>query len=496
MKRALLVLVLLVGTACDDKNESLRTLLTIDGDLSLSSSLGGDVGLAVNIERCSRIEGPAIATAAGRILATLETPEPLTFARGSRFIITIPAAAFDPQVFGFPVVLSLVITAVCDGERVATEPYAFTYVPTLRTLLPPSGVTRFWPSDVPGEILACSGTRLVRYDSQGSPIDLASAIDVGFPCNNAELRGEVGERRYLTVEGLGMAAIDPGPALAWWRYTKPGVEPRQEFLFAAAWTRAEGDVVAAHRKDSGGTVFVTLLDGSTGLDKTPTLPLVYKAFGPLSRGPGSSIDVLTWNKLGSENIYYLERFDAVGNTLGTPLEVSRYSSGTPYAEFSYDGARLYLTATDDGERAWIRVVDVASGSATELTAPGDGWRDVVGEAYSRLLVASQTELIWLDPSSGAPLSRAFGFDSGAAFYRLRVESDGSTIALADLANSRLASGFYVFAPDGTDVVRLHGDQFYGWLTSGWGGGSLVGVQDARVDIQEVPTASGFRDLLQ
>ncbi|HSI03744.1 MAG TPA: hypothetical protein VLC93_04680, partial [Myxococcota bacterium] len=168
MKRAGIILALLAGSACGENEDELRTALSVDPDLSLASSLGGNVGLAVDIDDCSRIQGPATAEAEGRLLATVEAPEPLTFAGGSRFIISIPPSALTAEAFGLPVAVEITVEAVCDGERVKSAPYRLTYVPTLRGFPTAPGVTRFWPSDVDGELLSCEGTALQRHDSAGT----------------------------------------------------------------------------------------------------------------------------------------------------------------------------------------------------------------------------------------------------------------------------------------------------------------------------------------
>ncbi len=493
MKRAFVILVLLAGSACSD-DEELRTALTIDPELSLASALGGDVGLAVDIDDCSRIEGPATAEAEGRLLATVEAPEPLTFAGGSRFIINIPASALTAEAFGVPVAVAIVVEAVCDGERVKSAPYALTYVPTLRGIPTAPGVTRFWPSDVEGELLSCDGTSLQRHDSAGT---LLSEIDLGFSCTLGELRGNIGERRYLTVNSGGMAAIDPGPVLVWARHgVGSSSAPDDNFVFDAAWTNAEDDIIVQYKHVAGGETFVALADRNTGLNLSPTMPLVHIALGAVTRDPSGNIAVLTAEKELIENVYYVELFTPAGTQVRPPVQASRYPVGTPYAEFSFDGDRLYVSADDGEQNRWIQSVMVADGAITQLTQPADGFRFVVGEAYFRLLAASEDGFIWLNRDTGAPESAPFAPDSGNSFFRLRVEPDGSSIMLADTTGVASASGFYVFAPDGSDVIRLHGsDQAYGWLAESWTGGSLISVLDASAaDVQVVPSGAEYADL--
>jgi hypothetical protein len=244
---------------------------------------------------------------------------------------------------------------------------------------------------------------------------------------------------------------------------------------------------------------VTLVDRDTGLDASPVLPLVHKALGAVSRDAVTGdIAVLTADKQVVENVYYIELFDIAGTALRAPVEAARYPSGTPYAEFSFDGSRLYAVADDGLQNRWIQSVRVVDGLVTQLTQPSDGWHFVVGEAYFRLIVASDDGFVWLDPADGTVASRPFAPDSGSDFYRLRVEPDGSSIMLADPNGAASAAGFYVFAPDGSDVIRLHGgDQSYGWMAQSWDGGSLVSVTDIGLsDIQVLPTRQGFVELTQ
>ncbi len=493
MKRALVVLALLAGSACSDEKE-LRTALSIDPGLSLASSLGGDVGLAVDIDDCSRIEGPATATAEGRTLATVDTPEPLTFASGSRFIINIPASALTADAFGLPVAIDITVEAVCDGERVKSTPYALTYVPTLRGIPTAPGVSRFWPADVEGELLSCNGTSLQRHDSTGA---LLSEVQLGFSCALGELRGNIGERRYLTVANGGMAAIDPGPVLVWTRHgVGSSSAPDDNFVFDAAWTNATDDIIVQYKLVAGGETFVALADRDTGLNLSPTMPLVHIALGAVTRDPNGNIAVLTAEKELVENVYYIELFTPAGVQVRPPVQASRYPVGTPYAEFSFDGDRLYVSADDGEQNRWLQSVAVADGAVTQLTQPASGFRFVVGEAYFRLLAASESGFVWLNRDTGAQDSAVFAPDSGNNFYRLRVEPDGSCIMLADETGAASAGGFYVFAPSGSPVIRLNGgDQAYGWLAESWSGGSLVSVLDASAaDVQVVPTGAEYADL--
>ncbi len=494
MRRATVILTLLVGSACGGSDEELRTALSIDAELSLASSLGGDVGLAVDIDDCSRIAGPATASAEGRTLATVDAPEPLTFAGGSRFIINVPASALTAQAFGLPVAVEITVEAVCDGERVKSTPYPLTYIPTLRGFPTAPGVSRFWPSDVEGELLSCEGTSLQRHDSAGS---LLSEINLGFSCTLGELRGGIGQRRYLTVDAGGMAAIDPGPVLVWTRHSIAGSSnPEDRFVFDAAWTSATEDIVVQYKQVAGGNNFVALVDRDTGLNLSPTMPLAHIPLGAVTRNPDGNIAVLTAEKESIENVYYIELFTPSGVEVRPPVQASRYPVGTPYAEFSFEGDRLYVSADDGEQNRWIQSVAVTDGAITQLTLPADGFRFVVGEAYFRLLAASENGFVWLNRDTGAAESAVFAPESGNDFYRLRVEPDGSVIMLADETGPSSASGFYVFAPDGGDVIRLlSSDQAYGWLAESWTGGSLISVLDASAaDVQVIPTRAEYTDL--
>lgn len=480
MKRALAMVALLAGVACKDEGEALPTKLSVDPELTLAVSLGGDVGLAVDVDACERIQGPATATADGQVIATLDSPEPLVFASGTRFIINLPAAELER--FAAPARLSIVIEAVCDGERVAGTPYELTYLKTSGNIGLPTGVTRFWPSETSGELLACTGTRLQRYDASGAP---ASSIDLGFSCSLGELRGLPGERRYFTVDRGGMAAIDPGPTLVWSRHTPNGpFTPEQRFVFESSWTRPDRHIVVQYREVDAGPRFTVLVDRDTGLNLSPAMPLTYGALGPVSRDADGNISVLTRDQELLENVYYLEMFTPEGVAVRPPVQTSRYPNGLPNAEFSYDGDRLYVTADDGEQNRWIQAVRVSDGTVTQLTQPSDGFTTVIAEAYFRVLVASADHFAWVDRDGGGLVSSPFAPDDGIQISRLRVEPDGTAVMLAQ-------GGFYMFSPDGSDFVRLHADQQYGWLTESWTGGSLVSVNDAVPDVQVVPTRAEY-----
>lgn len=492
MKRLLVGALLLSAiVACSGGNEDdTRVALVIDPDLSLESALGGDVGIAIGFDDCDELTGPATAEADGTVLATVEVPEPLIFGTGKRFLINIPGAAFDTRKFGLPADVPLVARAICDGVEVRSEVFNLRYVPTTSSFTLKVDVDRFWPAEQPGEILSCENTRLVRSNAE-SP--LLSDADVEFACPLAELRGDPGERRYLVLDNGAIAAIDPGPIVAWTRQTVGS----DFFLFDAALTNATQDLVVQYREALAGTVYVVVIDRNTGQNTTEIFPVVHKAIGTPTRDASGAISVLTWNRDGVELVYYIETFDENGQSLRLPIEAVRYSSESPYAEFSYDGSKLYVTATDGLGSHWIEAVNTASGEHTRLTEPSAPWVEVLGEIYFRLLVGSPDGFIWLDTETGAPLSQPFAPDSGGSFLRLRVELDGSVVMLADPVGANAANGFYVFAPDGTDVIRLHGtEQQYTWLAQGWDNGSLVGIQNSPLEVQVVPTRQTYSTLAE
>ncbi len=447
----------------------------------------------MGFDGCSQIAGPATVEADKVVLATLDAPEALVFGNGKRFVITVNGSSIDTKKFGVPAQVPLVVHAVCDGKHVISDTYTVEYVPVLSTIVAPTAVTRFWPADNDGEILACNGDSLVHYDAAGNQIGAALAL--GFSCTLAEMQGDVGGRRFLTVPSDGMAAIDPGPALVW---TRSG--SASQFLFEGMWPSATEDIVVEYRttdpENPGATVaVVALVDRDTGADKFPAITTTYKALSPVTRDAGGNIGVLTHNLEGVETVYYTEYYDSSGAKLRDPVQVSSYaqSTGNPYAEFSFDGSVIYVSATDGGAGNWVQMSALADGTITELTGHGDGWSNVVGGAFGRLLVASDTQFIWVDPSAQTYDGIAFTTDSGTSgFFRLRVEADGSTVMLGDPNSNSGADGFYGFDPQGNDIIRLHGGGSFSWLTESDGGGSLVGLQDGSGDIQEIASAAAFK----
>jgi hypothetical protein len=499
MKRLALVLLSAIAFACgrDPTEDDAKKLLTVDPDLSLSTFFGGDVGLAVSYQ-CKTVAGPITATARGNVLATLATPEIIAFDSGNRFLINIPASAFDTTDFGNPTVVPITIAAECDGRPVISQPYTVTYVHPLHSGLAPAGVTRVFASDLPNEILACSGTDLVRYSLQ--PLDASltppteiERFPVGFACTLAEMRGDVGGRRYLTVDNSGIAAVDPGPSVAWFR---------TDILFSALSAPADTDPVVSYKQNvivndvSSVQRYVSTLSKDDGHTVIGPLPLVNLPLGSVTREASGNINVLTSTQDGVETTYWVERFTSAGASVEAPARVVTYGrkdDGTadrPYAEFSFDGTRLFFSDNDGTDllTKYVASFAVADHSIKRLTTltDGNGYHYVLGEAYGRLLVASDDAFIWLDPVSGAELSQAFSPDSGNVFYRLRVGPDGSTAMIGDpTGNSGV--GFYVFDAQGAPLVRIHNDDTsFSWLTGGPDGGVLLVVAD--------PTGNEVHDL--
>ncbi|MBC7793874.1 MAG: hypothetical protein H7Z43_09205 [Clostridia bacterium] len=501
---SIVLAVLAVGCSRDPTANDAKKLLTVDQDLTLSTFFGGDVGLAVGYD-CQTIGGPVTATSRGVVLASIAMPEPIQFGGNLRFLVSIPAAKFADTSFGNPTVVPVTIGADCDGRPAISNPYTVTYVRPSHSGVAPSGVSRVWSSDAENEILACDGASLVRYSLSPLDGDLTPPVEIerlelGFACTLGELRGDVGGRRYFVVDRGGIAAIDPGPALAW-------VAP-PALLFYGLSARTDEDPILVYQDPGSPSKQVVVLsktDGSTILGPLPLQANPYDATPPnsvptgaVARSADGSISVLTFARQGVENIYFIERFDTAGAAIGTPVQVVRYgrqadgqSTDLPYAEFSYDGSRLYFSNNDGTDllAKWVASIALADGRVTRLTtldSGGNGYRDVIGEAYGRLLVASEQNFIWLDTMTGDPLSSSFAPDSARRFYRLRVESDGSTVMLADTTGTG-SGGFYVFDSNGLSLVRINGDDTsFSWLAGGPGGGSLIVVAD--------PTGNEVHDL--
>ena len=497
MKRSLLMLglsVLAASCGRDPTDDDAQTLLTVDPALTLSTFFGGDVGLAVGYD-CDTVSGPVSATARGVVLATSATPDIVLFNGDTpRFLLTIPESRIGEldtaDDFGNPAVIPITISADCDGRPSISRPYAITYIRAQNSGVAPAGVDRLWSSDAANEILACDGFDLVRYGLQSltdrtAPVELAR-YEVGFACTLGELRGDVGGRRYFTTDRGGIAAIDPGPTVVWHR----------SLIFEAVSAAADQDPIVIQSQANVRQVVV--LDRLTGADKVGPLALAYNPLNALTRDPSGNIIVLTYDRVGVESLYYLERFDSAGVSLGAPIFVARYGrtennqQDVPIADFSFDGTRLYFNGNDGTDllTQWIASIPTAGGTPTQLTAAGIN--HVLGEAYGRLLVASDDYFQWIDPASGGELSSTFAPDSGINFLRLRVEADGRTVMLADQSGSN-AAGFYVFDADGTSIARVHADDTaFSWLASGPDGGSIVVVVDPTGnEVHDLGPASGF-----
>lgn len=426
-----------------------------------------------------------MAYADGVEVARAETVEPLLIADTGdarlRFTTTIPGAELSPSRFGLPARFELRLEVGCGAERVRSPGFAMEYVPTTAAIAPPVQPRRFWASDVPGDLLVCQGSDLVLVSAGTTE---SGRFALGFPCAEAELKGELGGRRYLVADEAGVAAIDPGPALGWSR----------PLPLDAVWTDAERDPVVHWQ--AGGADVVMVLDFASGADAVGPLPVTHRPRA-IARNAANEILVLgSQRDLAAPSLtYVVERFDESGAGLGSVL-AAHYAWAAPsyLAEFSFDGAGLFVTAAPTGEgQRWIERVDPLTGERVALTTSSAPWRFALGEAWGRLLVASDTQLVWLDPRTGAALSAAFAPDSGNGFLRLRVEPDGSVIMLAD-ATGPMAQGLYVFAPDGATVMRFTSPAaVFRWLTTDWLGGSLIGYFD---EVHALPTRAELTEALQ
>ncbi|MEO1174695.1 MAG: hypothetical protein AAFX94_21985, partial [Myxococcota bacterium] len=172
--------------------------------------------------------------------------------------------------------------------------------------------------------------------------------------------------------------------------------------------------------------------------------------------------------------YYVRRFDSALEDVSTTQVVRYdYAASSDRAPFSFDGGTLFFKdAPVDAETARIGAFDTETLDVRFLTTFDDPWQSPLGDAFGRLLVASDDAFVWLDPADGATRSEVFAPMSGRNFRRLRVEPDGSLIMLADPTSSA-AQGLYIFRPDGSAVMRFLASQAaFGWLVTGWQDTSL------------------------
>jgi hypothetical protein len=349
------------------------------------------------------------------------------------------------------------------------------YLPAQASLAPSYELGRFWASDDPGDLLVCRDTALVLYRDGVEPDD---TLELGFPCGAADMTLGLGSRRYLVGVNAGIAAIDPGPELAWAR----------PMLLQDWWI--EVDRAPAIIREVDGNPEVVLLD-QDGADLVGPVP----APGPLPYRPiGATwpIGAVAVNAAGELLVLEASRTEsppaltyAVHRmtpelVLTGSTRVQEYEWQIPSGEavFIYDddASHIYVSAApDDDNNRWVERIELASGEQSWATDPADGWRYPLGDAYGRTVVASSREFIWLDPEDGAEASSRFAPDSGNRFLRAFIEPDGSILMLADPA-SGVAQGLYIFAPDGSSTVRYHpGAALLRWVAPGWDteGGALV-----------------------
>ncbi len=463
-------------SGCGDDEESTDPRAEIDTLLTVTDLVGGDFTVATAIENCSGTP-PAAVRAGATTLVSTPAIEPVTVLQSdgggelqasddrARFFVTIPSSALDPAVYGLPVRAELVVEVACPEGPVESEPVSIQYVPTDVVVAPPQRPNRFWASDVPGDLLVCSDSSLVVLEGGTSEID---RLNLGFPCTLAEVDGVIGERRYVWGTRFGIAALDPGPSLTWTR----------SLLLTALWSDGTRDPIVLRTEGAGtGTRRLYVLDAATGADLVgPVDPTAGRSFlDAVARAENGDILVLESETTTdpASLTYYVRRLDSAGNDIIT-REAARYNyeAERDIASFSFDGSTLfYKDAPDDADTFRIAAIDTLSGAIRLLTTFGDPWRFPLGDAFDRLLVASENEFLWLDPDTGDSLSSAFGSDGGNTL-RFRTEADGSVVMLAD-STANAAQGLYVFEPDGTSVMRFTSSRAnFTWLAVGWEGTTL------------------------
>ncbi len=382
------------------------------------------------------------------------------------FTMRIDEAELSPTVFGVPADIEVVLQIRCDGEWVSSPPYPISYLKTAASIVPPFNPVRFWPAQTPGDLLACRDTKLVYFEQATNP---TVELELGFPCAVTQMSEGVDGRRYIDGKSLGIAAVNSDSTLAW---TRPG-------LIVDVWTDPIRDPVVL--REEGDDVFLVVLDQASGADSYGPLPLTHNPLGPLARDSLNNILVLESETVMSpaeSRTYYVERFAANGTPLDL-LAVVTYNWLASYlAEFDLAGEHVYVAAAPDSEDVrWLEKIELLGGTAVWSTSPEDGWLHPLGEASGRVLVASEDQLVWLDPQTGLTASEPFAPDSGKIFLRGAVEEDGSVVLLAD-PSSNVARGLYLFAPDGHPVVRFHPESaVFRWIAPGWGSGTLVSYYD-------------------
>lgn len=467
-----------ITLACGDDDPTPE--VEIDRNLTLPAVFGGDLVVTAAIEGCKGTPPARLVTPQG-VLASVAALEPLQIQGAlddrARFVLVARPSVDDAGVYGLPMTLAIHVEVDCSGKTIRSDALEMTYVPTDAVATPAIIPRRFWAADDFGVVMICDDTRLVLHANGVEPT--GQALDVGFSCATAELRGVLGERRYLITERTGIAAIDPGPVLAWTR----------RLDYEDGFVDATSDPIVL--SDETGEPQLTVLDYGTGEDKVGPLALTYAPVALTRDVTGDVLALETAREAEpAARVYYVQRFMADGTSLGL-TEVVRYAWDAPsyYATFSFAGDRLFYVAapTNDAER-WIASASTLTGESIALSTPNDPWRSVLGDAYGRLLVASEDAFRWIDPELGVPMSEAFAPDSGAAFVRIRVDEDGSTTMLADPA-ATIARGFYVFGPLGDSVVRFNpGSAFFRWMAQGWEDRTLVSYFN---ELHLVPSRATF-----
>lgn len=462
-------------SSCGDDEEDSPSA-EIDTFLTVTELVGGDFTVVTAIENCTGTPAARIRSGSVTLVSTAAI-EPVTVLQGdgseelqaaddrARFFVTIPSAALDPATFGLPVRAELVAEVDCPEGRVESAPVTVEYVPTDVVVAPPLRPNRFWASDVPGDLLICSDSSLVVLQAG---VDEVDRLNLGFPCTLAQVEGTIGERRYVWGERFGVAALDPGPAIGWSRAV----------LVTALWADGTRDPVLLRTEGAGaGTRRLYVLDAETGADLVGPIDATNgrRFLDELSRAENGDILALEAETVidPPSLAYYVRRFDPAGNEI-VSREVTRYEydAELDIASFSFDGSALfYKEAPDDADTFRIAAIDTLTGARQLLTTFGDPWRFPLGDAFGRVLVASEDRFLWLDPETGNALSSPFGSDGGNTL-RFRTEPDGSVVMLAD-STANAAQGLYVFAPDGTSVMRFSSSRAnFSWLAVGWDGTTL------------------------
>ncbi len=469
LSRAVVVACALIWlSACDDNTTDAATAaVEFDPLLSPTLQLGGDLLVTGRVLECTAISHAQLdtpqETLAQSDALTLfkidplpgETPDPRV-----RFQLLVPADTLSPARYGLPLSMPLTLTVQCDGETLVSPAVTFTYLPTWQSFAPSFNANHFWAAAHEGDLLVCDNTSITVWE-QG--VSAGAPMDVGFPCAVADLSDGIGGQRYLHGEGVGLAAIGDDDALRWSRplnLVDVQVDPDSDPLLLYD----DGDVQLA------------VLERVDGTTKVGPVSLAYPPLGPMRFTVSGEIVVLEAERQDEPAAlnYYVERFAPTGESLGTLLAYQYPWHAPPYlADFSFAGEALYVAAALSEDERFLAKIDLGSGITTWQSPPEAGYLFPLGESYGRLVAATATGFIWLDPATGTPVSESFAPDSGNNFLRGTVEEDGSIVMLAD-ASGNAAQGLYLFAPDGTSTLRLHDPTaLFRTLTPAWQSGAIV-----------------------